>query len=60
MVTPAWAMANATPSSTVYVIDHWTGFDDATDTVDGVHPNMTGATKMATASYNAIVAAGYF
>jgi hypothetical protein len=60
MVTPAWAMANATSSSPVYVIDHWTGFDDATDTVDGVHPNMTGATKMATVSYNAIVAAGYF
>jgi hypothetical protein len=60
MVTPAWAAANATPTSAVYIIDHWTGFDDATDTVDGVHPNPVGAMKMATASYNALVAAGYF
>src|SRR5450432_372208 len=60
MVTPAWAAANATPTSPVYIIDHWTGFDDATDTVDGVHPNASGAMKMATASYNALVAAGYF
>jgi hypothetical protein len=60
MVTPAWATANTTPTSPVYIIDHWTGFDYTTDTVDGVHPNATGAMKMATASYDALVAAGYF
>ncbi len=59
-VTPAWAAANATPTSPVYIIDHWTGFDASTDTMDGVHPNPVGAMKMATASYNALVAAGYF
>jgi lysophospholipase L1-like esterase len=59
-VTPAWAAANATPSSPVYIIDHWTGFDATADTMDGVHPNPVGAMKMATASYNALVAAGYF
>jgi lysophospholipase L1-like esterase len=60
-VTPAWAATNSTPTSTVHIIDHWTGFNDATDTgTDGVHPNAAGAQKMSTASYNALVAAGYF
>jgi hypothetical protein len=59
-VTPAWAAANATPTSPVYIIDHWTGFNATTDTMDGVHPNPVGAMKMATASYDALVAAGYF
>jgi hypothetical protein len=60
-LTPDWALTNSTPSSPVYIIDHYDcGFDPATDSGDGVHPNLAGATKMATTSYNAIVASGYF
>jgi hypothetical protein len=60
-LTPAWATTNSTPSSPVYIIDHYdSGVDPSTDTADGVHPNLTGATKMATTSYNALVASGYF
>jgi hypothetical protein len=59
-VTPAWATANSTATSPIRIIDHWTGFNATTDTVDGVHPNAVGAQKMSTASYNALVAAGYF
>jgi Lysophospholipase L1 and related esterases len=60
-LTPAWASSNSTTSSPVYIIDHYgCGFDPATDAADGIHPNPTGATKMATASYNALVVSGYF
>ncbi|MGB8298418.1 MAG: hypothetical protein WCG85_23585 [Polyangia bacterium] len=63
-LTPAWASTNSTPSSPVYIIDHYDcGFDPTdipTETADGVHPTLVGATKMATTSYNALVAAGYF
>jgi lysophospholipase L1-like esterase len=60
-LTPAWASTNSTPSSPVYIIDHYdSGVDPSTDTADGVHPNLAGATKMATTSYNALVASGYF
>jgi hypothetical protein len=60
-ITPAWASTNSTASSPVYIIDHYDcGFDPSTDAADGVHPNLTGATKMATTSYNALAASGYF
>jgi lysophospholipase L1-like esterase len=59
-VTPSWAATNSTATSPVHIIDHWTGFDATIDTKDGVHPNAVGAQKMSTASYNALVAAGYF
>ena len=36
-----------TAQSPVTVVDQWTGFDDATDTGDGVHPNDAGIPKMA-------------
>ena len=43
------------------MVDCWTGYDDATDTVDGVHPNSSGDAKLANAWFtplkNAIVAA---
>jgi hypothetical protein len=43
------------------VVDCWTGYDDATDTVDGVHPNSSGDAKPANAWFtplkNAITAA---
>ena len=60
-LTPAWASTNSMPTSPVYIIDHYDcGFDPATDSSDGVHPNLTGATKMATTSVSAIAASGYF
>jgi lysophospholipase L1-like esterase len=62
-LTPAWASTNSTPGSPVYIIDHYDcGFDptSAADTADGVHPTPAGATKMATTSYDAIVASGLF
>jgi hypothetical protein len=60
--TATWASTNSTATSPVYIIDHWTGFNATAgvDTGDGVHPNPTGSQKMATASYNALVASGYF
>jgi hypothetical protein len=36
----------STTQSPVIVVDQWTGFDAATDTYDGVHPNQTGEQKI--------------
>ncbi|HET8841857.1 MAG TPA: cellulose binding domain-containing protein [Ktedonobacteraceae bacterium] len=44
---PAWASSKSTAQSPIIVVDQWTGFDDSTDTVDGVHPNDSGNQKMA-------------
>ena len=44
---PSWAATNGTSSSPIYVVDVNTGFNVPTDTNDGVHPNLTGAQKMA-------------
>ncbi|MBM9509506.1 GDSL-type esterase/lipase family protein [Actinacidiphila acididurans] len=44
---PAWAQSISTAQSPVTVVDQWTGFNDATDTADGVHPNDSGNAKMA-------------
>jgi mannan endo-1,4-beta-mannosidase len=45
---PGWAAAHSTAQSPITVVDQWTGFNTATDTVDGVHPNdTTGIQKMA-------------
>ena len=44
---PAWAASLTTAQSPVVVVDQWTGFDDATDTGDGVHPNDSGNLKIA-------------
>jgi lysophospholipase L1-like esterase len=43
---PAWATGKATAASPITVVDQWTGFNDATDTGDGVHPNDSGNQKM--------------
>jgi lysophospholipase L1-like esterase len=51
---PAWAASQSLPGSPVTVVDLFTGYDDATDTVDGVHANDSGSVKIATAWYNAI------
>jgi lysophospholipase L1-like esterase len=51
---PTWAAASSTPASPIYVVDHWTGFDVARHTYDGVHPNLEGARKMADAWFAAL------
>jgi hypothetical protein len=59
--TPAWAAGKTTTASPITVVDCWTGYDNATDTVDGVHPNSSGNTKLANAWFmplkDAIIAA---
>ena len=54
---PAWAAATTTAASPVTVVDQWTGFDDATDTADGVHPIDSGNVKIANRWYPALTAA---
>ncbi|MFI7709098.1 cellulose binding domain-containing protein [Nonomuraea sp. NPDC049480] len=44
---PGWAANLTTPQSPIVVVDQWTGFNTATDTGDGVHPNDAGFRKMA-------------
>ncbi|GAB4084632.1 hypothetical protein GCM10028784_12620 [Myceligenerans cantabricum] len=44
---PGWAASLSTEESPVVVVDQWTGFDAATDTDDGVHPNDSGNVKIA-------------
>jgi lysophospholipase L1-like esterase len=54
---PAWAAGLSTAQSPITVVDQWTGFNDATDTVDGVHPNdSTGIQKMANKWFPALSA----
>ncbi|MER5281028.1 GDSL-type esterase/lipase family protein [Streptomyces sp. NPDC002809] len=48
---PAWAQGITTTQSPVSVVDQWTGFDTASDTYDGVHPNASGDAKMAARWY---------
>jgi len=54
---PAWAAGKTTAASPITVVDQWTGFDTATDTGDGVHPNAAGNQKMSDRWYPALVAA---
>ncbi|GGQ85389.1 GDSL-type esterase/lipase family protein [Streptomyces pilosus] len=54
---PAWAAATSTGGSPVTVVDQWTGFDTATDTYDGVHPDATGDGKIAARWFPALSAA---
>jgi lysophospholipase L1-like esterase len=54
---PAWAAGTSTAESPVVVVDQWTGFDTATDTRDGVHPNDAGIRKISDRWYPALAAA---
>jgi lysophospholipase L1-like esterase len=54
---PAWAASLSTTQSPIVVVDQWTGFNDATDTVDGVHPNDSGNQKMSDRWYPALASA---
>jgi lysophospholipase L1-like esterase len=51
---PGWATANTQIASPISVVDQFTGFDPATDTVDGVHSNNSGSMKIATKWFNAL------
>ncbi|MEU4215632.1 GDSL-type esterase/lipase family protein [Actinoplanes sp. NPDC026623] len=52
---PGWASANSTSRSPVRVVDQYTGFNPAQDTVDGVHPNDgTGIRKLEARFYPAL------
>jgi lysophospholipase L1-like esterase len=53
---PAWAASKSTAQSPITVVDQWTGFDDATDTGDGVHPNDSGNVKISNRWYPALTA----
>ena len=62
-VTPSWASANSTATSPIYIVDHHGSSFDPTNTAhtsDGVHPTSAGAAIMATITYNAVAASGYF
>ncbi|MFI5916817.1 ricin-type beta-trefoil lectin domain protein [Dactylosporangium sp. NPDC051541] len=55
---PGWASAHSTAQSPITVVDQYTGFNTATDTVDGVHPNdSTGIQKVESRWYPALTAA---
>jgi lysophospholipase L1-like esterase len=51
---PGWATTNSTGQSPITVVDQYTGFDPATMTADGIHPNSTGALQMANRFFAAI------
>jgi cellulase/cellobiase CelA1 len=48
---PGWAAGLTTAQSPIVVVDQWTGFNTATDTGDGVHPNDAGFQKMSDRFY---------
>ncbi len=50
-----WATALNSTSSPITVVDCFTGFDDAKDTGDGVHPNSSGNQKMANCWFGPLV-----
>lgn len=52
----SWATSKCTKQSPIIVVDQWTGFDDQTDTREGVHPNDAGNQKIANKWYSALTA----
>jgi lysophospholipase L1-like esterase len=54
---PAWARSLTTAASPITVVDQWTGFNDDTDTYDGVHPNDAGNQKIAARWFPSVSAA---
>jgi lysophospholipase L1-like esterase len=53
---PSWAAGKTTSQSPIVVVDQWTGFNDATDTTDGVHPIDPGNRKIADRWFPALTA----
>jgi lysophospholipase L1-like esterase len=54
---PSWAASVNTARSPVVVVNQWPGFSTATDTYDGVHPNDSGAHKIANRLYPTLTTA---
>ncbi|CAJ2503762.1 Uu.00g111560.m01.CDS01 [Anthostomella pinea] len=54
---PAWAAGISTSQSPVTVVDLFEGYSTSSDTVDGVHPNDSGNTKIANAWFAPMSAA---
>lgn len=52
-----WAATKTSTQSPITVVDVWTGFNTATMTGDGVHPNDTGNKKLADSWYEAVASA---
>ncbi|KAG8714593.1 hypothetical protein FRC12_021291 [Ceratobasidium sp. 428] len=48
---PAWAASKTTSTSPITIVDLWTGYNTASDTYDGVHPNDNGNAKIANKYY---------
>jgi hypothetical protein len=62
-LTEPWAAANSTPTSPIHLVDVYDfGFDptNLVESSDGFHPTPAGAAKMATATFNGVVAHPYF
>ncbi|EPE31216.1 SGNH hydrolase [Glarea lozoyensis ATCC 20868] len=53
----AWAPTKSTAASPISVVDCFTGFNTATDTNDGVHPNNSGNAKLANCWFTPLKAA---
>ena len=53
---PGWARSKTTAQSPITVVDHWTGWDPATDAIDGVHQSDAGNQKMSDHWYPALTA----
>ena len=53
----SWAAGKTTASSSITVVDAWTGFNTASMTGDGVHPNEAGNRKLADAWYQPLASA---
>ena len=45
---PSWAAGKSTSASPIIVVNQYNGFNTATDTSDGVHPNNNGNQKVRT------------
>jgi lysophospholipase L1-like esterase len=54
---PGWAAGKTTTQSPIIVVDQWAGFNTATDTGDGVHPNDAGNVKISDRWFPALSAA---
>ena len=51
---PGWAKANSTTESPIIVVDMYTGFDPATESGDGIHPNAAGTQFMVDRWFDAL------
>lgn len=50
-----WAPTKSTLNSPITVVDQWTGFNDTTMTLEGIHPNDIGSRRMADVWFKPVV-----